>query len=64
MQKSWKVIEIQEDLHDIQVEIKLKKKKKKYISMEKCINLKFDCLTVIGGDDSNTNTAILEEYLI
>jgi diphosphate--fructose-6-phosphate 1-phosphotransferase len=33
-------------------------------SAESCRNLKLDGLVVIGGDDSNTNAAVLAEYFL
>jgi 6-phosphofructokinase len=33
-------------------------------SMQNCIDLNLDGLVVIGGDDSNTNAAILAEYFL
>ena len=43
---------------------KIEKEDEKQKSMENCMNLKLDGLIVIGGDDSNTNAAILAEYFI
>ncbi|MBP9841314.1 MAG: diphosphate--fructose-6-phosphate 1-phosphotransferase [Simkaniaceae bacterium] len=33
-------------------------------SLNTCLNLKLDGLVIVGGDDSNTNAAILSEYFL
>lgn len=43
---------------------KIESPEHKKASMDNCKNLRLDGLVVIGGDDSNTNAAILAEYFV